>query len=136
MALQRSARATRSWLGLPSESGAWSLLPLLVIHLLLVWSVALVLQPNPPGEVNRPYADDTLGEYTGYFVASSQSLGSNRKADSWGPMLLALEHLHNEPNVLLYSKVFFENGQKFQYPPSSLVALDLLQKVTIGISGT
>ena len=43
--------------------------------------------------------------------------------DSWGPMAAAYAYL-NEPHVKpLYQAVFFEEGIKFQYPPSALFAL-------------
>ena len=43
--------------------------------------------------------------------------------DSWGPMAAAYDYL-KEPHVKpLYQAVFFEDGIKFQYPPSALFAL-------------
>jgi hypothetical protein len=50
--------------------------------------------------------------------------------DSWLPMRSALEQLRKRQPVPLYQAVFFEQGIKFQYPPSALLALDLLDRLT------
>src|SRR5437763_267636 len=44
--------------------------------------------------------------------------------DSWRPMLLAYDRKEAEPARGLYD-IFFEDGVKFQYPPSSLLFFDL-----------
>jgi alpha-1,2-mannosyltransferase len=44
--------------------------------------------------------------------------------DSWGPMAAALGYLQAPGQKPLYSAVFFEQGVKFQYPPSALFALE------------
>lgn len=46
--------------------------------------------------------------------------------DSWGPMAGALEYLavQQPDGKPLYSSVFFEQGIKFQYPPSALFGLE------------
>jgi alpha-1,2-mannosyltransferase len=44
--------------------------------------------------------------------------------DSWGPMAAALGYLQEPGQKPLYSAVFFEQGVKFQYPPSALFALE------------
>lgn len=44
--------------------------------------------------------------------------------DSWGPMAAALAYLEEPGGKPLYSAVFFEQGIKFQYPPSALFALE------------
>ncbi|MGF1619692.1 MAG: glycosyltransferase family 87 protein [Rhodomicrobiaceae bacterium] len=48
--------------------------------------------------------------------------------DSWGPMAAALEHLAawQPDGKPLYSAVFFEQGVKFQYPPSALFGLEAM----------
>jgi alpha-1,2-mannosyltransferase len=51
--------------------------------------------------------------------------------DSWKPMQLALEEFRATRSQSIYQSVFFEQKIKFQYPPSSLLGLDLLQ----GIAG-
>jgi alpha-1,2-mannosyltransferase len=44
--------------------------------------------------------------------------------DSWGPMAAALEYLRGDAVKPLYQAIFFEQGIKFQYPPSALFALE------------
>ncbi len=44
--------------------------------------------------------------------------------DSWGPMAAALGYLEEPGDKPLYSAVFFDQGVKFQYPPSALFALE------------
>jgi alpha-1,2-mannosyltransferase len=43
--------------------------------------------------------------------------------DSWGPMAAAYSYLTEPHTKPLYQAVFFEDGIKFQYPPSALLAL-------------
>jgi hypothetical protein len=50
--------------------------------------------------------------------------------DSWSPMLDALDHLHRSTAIPLYSQLFFREHVKFQYPPSSLVFVDALARLT------
>lgn len=45
--------------------------------------------------------------------------------DSWGPMLAAYE-VFISSSVSIYEKTFFKLGVRFQYPPSSLLAIDLV----------
>ena len=49
--------------------------------------------------------------------------------DSWGPMYKAIEDLREHPDIPIYSKLFFTDHTKFQYPLSSLLPLDLLQRI-------
>lgn len=44
--------------------------------------------------------------------------------DSWGPMAAALAYLSEAGEKPLYSAIFFDQGIKFQYPPSALFALE------------
>lgn len=46
--------------------------------------------------------------------------------NSWTPMLRALHHLNAEPSAPLYERLFFSEHTKFQYPPTSLLPLELL----------
>lgn len=48
-----------------------------------------------------------------------------RYEDSWAPMRVALEFLDTHDAAGLFDVVFFEWGVKFQYPPSSLLLLEL-----------
>jgi len=47
--------------------------------------------------------------------------------DSWTPMLRALEHVDSGAAAPLYEAVFFGEGTKFQYPPTSLLPLELIR---------
>ena len=55
------------------------------------------------------------------------------RPDSWGPMLQALRVLHSPERDALYQTLFFSGHVRFQYPPTSLLSLDLLSRV--GLSG-
>jgi 4-hydroxybenzoate polyprenyltransferase len=52
------------------------------------------------------------------------------RRDSWGPMIQAVDELRAAPDALLYTKLFFEDHLKFQYPISSLLLPDVVQRVT------
>jgi hypothetical protein len=43
--------------------------------------------------------------------------------DSWGAMQVAVDHIAEMPDTPLYTKVFFTDNFRFQYPPSALFAL-------------
>ncbi|EKQ71014.1 Protein of unknown function (DUF2029) [Leptolyngbyaceae cyanobacterium JSC-12] len=47
--------------------------------------------------------------------------------DSWLPMSAAYEFVQSTADGSLYSEIFFNQGIKFQYPPSSLLVLHLLE---------
>jgi alpha-1,2-mannosyltransferase len=53
-------------------------------------------------------------------------LHSSIRADSWGPMLQALNVLRGPDRDALYQTLFFAGHVRFQYPPTSLLSLDLL----------
>lgn len=59
-------------------------------------------------------------------------LTSQPDADSWRPMALAIDRLRSSPGQSVYSELFFlaRPYRTFQYPVSSLVPMDLLQRVT------
>ncbi|MDM0045923.1 glycosyltransferase family 87 protein [Variovorax dokdonensis] len=48
--------------------------------------------------------------------------------DSWAPMLEAIRFLRENPGERIYQVLFFEQHIKFQYPLTSLVGFDLLQR--------
>lgn len=50
--------------------------------------------------------------------------------DSWAPMADALVFIAGPDGNRLYETLFFERQLKFQYPPTSLLPLDLLSTVT------
>ena len=68
----------------------------------------------------------TSSAYARDFVTSQPA------SDSWRPMALAIERLRSSPGQPVYSQLFFlaRPYTKFQYPVSSLVPLDLLQRAT------
>ncbi len=49
-------------------------------------------------------------------------------ADSWGPMLKALGVLSGSDRNALYETLFFNAHVRFQYPPTSLLLIDLLAR--------
>jgi len=51
--------------------------------------------------------------------------------DSWLPMGRALDFLHGHSTGLVYQKLFFSAHVKFQYPPTGLLALDLLRWIGV-----
>ncbi len=75
--------------------------------------------------LSEPLENTSLG-YAEYYV--SFPAGTDRiELDSWRPMARALAHVKSAPEVPLYSQVFFYEHVKFQYPPSSLLIVDLLR---------
>lgn len=57
------------------------------------------------------------------------STGQN---DSWHPMLDALSVLYSaHDHARLYEVIFFDQKVKFQYPPTSLLPLDLLERLNL-----
>jgi hypothetical protein len=68
--------------------------------------------------------------HAGAFALNFLKMGSLDAVDSWKPMIVAIDHLRATPEVPVYQAIFFGDKIKFQYPVSSLVAIDLLQKVS------
>jgi hypothetical protein len=50
--------------------------------------------------------------------------------DSWNAMIKAWESHREHPEKSVYSDVFFDKGVKFQYPPTSLLAVESVARVT------
>ena len=67
---------------------------------------------------------NTAAAFAGRFLLSEPDW------DSWQPMIRAIEHLRTFSEVPLYGKIFFADQVKFQYPISSLVGIDLLQRAS------
>jgi Glycosyltransferase family 87 len=65
-----------------------------------------------------------------YVISKAKYSGE----DSWFPMSRALDFLHGSSSDLVYQKLFFSEHVKFQYPPTGLLALDLLRWLGIGTS--
>jgi hypothetical protein len=68
--------------------------------------------------------------HAGAFALNFLKMGSLDAVDSWKPMIAAIDHLRTTPEVPVYQAIFFDDKIKFQYPVSSLVAIDLLQKLS------
>jgi alpha-1,2-mannosyltransferase len=61
--------------------------------------------------------EDTVLQHTGDVLRARSG------DDSWGPMAAAYAYLKEPHNKLLYQAIFFDQGIKFQYPPSALFVL-------------
>lgn len=64
--------------------------------------------------------------YALYPTGATEIVGT----DSWYPMIEAIEHVRENPEVPLYSTVFFDESTKFQYPPTSLLLLEPVQALS------
>lgn len=60
------------------------------------------------------------------FQQSWNVLAGKGGDDSWGPMAAAREYLRVPQEKPLYASLFFDQGIKFQYPPSALFGLEAL----------
>ena len=92
--------------------------------------------------------DTTIGQFLlskGVNIASTSSLrettaalkhmitfAPSDDADSWDAMHMALQVLGGAQKHVLYETLFFGDGVRFQYPPSSLFPLDLLTRMGLG----
>jgi hypothetical protein len=54
---------------------------------------------------------------------------SRPSADSWRPLLAAIAAVH-QTSATVYQTVFFEDGVKFQYPPTSLLPMEVLRALS------
>jgi alpha-1,2-mannosyltransferase len=50
-------------------------------------------------------------------------------ADSWDPMNRALKVFDSGDDPSIYQKVFFDQKHKFQYPPTSLVVIEVIKRI-------
>jgi alpha-1,2-mannosyltransferase len=99
------------------------LLPVLAMAL-LGWRYAWALQGLLPVDLTNL---DALRRVATTFLDPST------KADSWRPMQRALEVLNGAERNSLYETLFFREAVRFQYPPTSLLPLELLS--SLGLSG-
>jgi alpha-1,2-mannosyltransferase len=74
--------------------------------------------------INHTPLKQTGLEKTGDFLIVKES------DDSWMPMFEALKIAREEPQFPLYQTVFFENRDKFQYPPTSLLAAGFIKRIS------
>jgi hypothetical protein len=101
----RAARAT-------STAFTWQLAIFLLFNVALLNGLAWRLSPGG--------FDDTVLRQSWDML---RGVGGD---DSWGPMAAALNYLQESGEKPLYGAVFFEEGIKFQYPPSALLALEAM----------
>jgi hypothetical protein len=94
------------------------------VHRIALTLVALVLLANLVQVLVSPVGRSTVDHSVSYLI------GARAEDDSWLPMQGAIERLRAEPQGRLYQGLFFEEGVKFQYPPTSLVVPDLIQGLT------
>jgi alpha-1,2-mannosyltransferase len=85
----------------------------LLICVVLVNGALLLLQPPGNRETSLDHTRDMV-------------LGDGGD-DSWGVMHVALDQFAAAPDAPLYSELFFRRHFRFQYPPSSLFALEGLR---------
>lgn len=82
-------------------------------------AIVLVLRGNPArNAIDQAYA---VTASPGFLDLMQTPPGT----DSWKPMLKAYQTWESQSNGKLY-QIFFADGVKFQYPPSSLLPFDLL----------
>lgn len=67
---------------------------------------------------------------TSFSYASLFLRGSSGR-DSWDPMVKAWWHMHTTPEIPVYTELFFKERIKFQYPPSSLLILEVFDKLPV-----
>ena len=66
----------------------------------------------------------TTGDKNSAARSAAVTLLARAGTDSWLIMTYAVEQLRTAPDLPVYSKLFFADHIKFQYPTSSLVAFD------------
>lgn len=91
----------------------WGLVAFLALNALVVNGILWLA--SPPG------FKETVLEH------SVELLKGHGGDDSWGVMHVALEHVRATPATPIYSELFFARQFRFQYPPSSLFALEGLR---------
>jgi glycosyl transferase family 87 len=89
---------------------------------LTLWMMFLVLGLAGSWLISVSTGDQSTAAY------GLRYLHTNSGNDSWSPMFDAIKYLHTDSDIPIYEKTFFTDHIKFQYPISSLVPLDLLQR--------
>jgi alpha-1,2-mannosyltransferase len=78
-------------------------------------------------------AANTLAKFpAGNTLRTAIIIFFERSADSWEPMLKALAVHYGENWNKIYEAVFFDEAVKFQYPPTSLFYVEILDVVGVG----
>lgn len=86
-----------------------------------------VQSPSPGGAADHPACTKTgsAAPSSSHHLVSRLLLDNG---DSWNAMRMALDRIHDSSSGPLYAGIF-EQCVKFQYPPSSLLALDFASNV-------
>ena len=84
-----------------------------VIALMLIYTVFLQVIGSTPNAF--------------HFIRYCAGLSAGM--DSWNPMILALTHCKQFPDISIYQELLIENGIKFQYPPTSLLLFDIPERI-------
>ncbi len=110
----RLGHVRKQWSGL---SGMTRALLLFVLANVVVVNAALV----------------TLPDTSAYDVAGYETyklLRWRTTADSWQPMAAAWSYLHEDHEADVYKEIFFNRDEKFQYPLTSLLPIEAMQRAT------
>jgi len=115
--ITRYAKSLETWaakrLGI-SQVTLW-----MTVFLLFSAVVFTQIIVNVPGGMTSRSIRRTLWEF---------AVGFPEGQDSWYPMTRAYDHATDQRPGTLYDTLLFGEGLKLQYPPSSLLALELLAK--------
>lgn len=93
---------------------------------------------SPPADVSLQSARFRTASLLGWIICAAVGAGISLRAllrakysgaDSWSPMSHALDVVHTAGGGMLYRALFFTGHIKFQYPPGSLLILDLARHV-------
>src|SRR5687768_16827438 len=76
--------------------------------------------------LQTPYRESGLFHTVDRFFANIQGV------DSWHPMMYALHHMQTPQERTLYEEWFFIKTPRYQYPPSGLLIMAVLQHLCPG----
>jgi alpha-1,2-mannosyltransferase len=112
--VEEASAASRKPLG-AGAIALWAFLPMLAIGILtLFWTDAF-----------RRLVPVDLSNLDALIAMLQAFVSPTNKGDSWLPMMRALEFLRGPARDSLYHALFLDSHVRFQYPPSSLLTLDL-----------
>ena len=114
--LLRRWRGSRGQQAQSAFRWAYALWILLLLNGVLLSVILETLTPAGKVESSLSYCRSFFGGQAGH--------------DSWRPMRRAIEHLRDQPQIPLYSKILMTDRIKFQYPPSALPLPDLGQRLS------
>ncbi len=111
-ALSRADSGVTGERSLSLRAFTWGLTLFLLLNVAVVNGLGAWLSPGGFSDTALSHSRDVL-----------RGVGGD---DSWGPMAAALEHVQEGEGGPLYQDIFFDQGIKFQYPPSALFALEAM----------